>query len=164
MTSFPLWQLFGFAEQPLAPTGDDRVIKALAAMPEAKDEPPPICIAGDGASGKTTLLFHWAVAAAQKASDGKVIFITQSKSQLAAHKPRACSLRPSLPQDALERVELRYLADHQELVQYLCCCHMDPDGRPAAIVIDDIHLYTKVGAFSCASHQLLAPNSQHHQR
>ena len=62
------------------------------------------------ASGKTTLLFHWAIAVAQ-ASDAKVVFITQSKAQLAAHKPLKCSLRPLLPQAALERVELRYLAE-----------------------------------------------------
>eukprot|EP00730_Choanoeca_flexa_P013362 TRINITY_DN5233_c0_g1_i1.p1 TRINITY_DN5233_c0_g1~~TRINITY_DN5233_c0_g1_i1.p1 ORF type:complete len:215 (+),score=25.46 TRINITY_DN5233_c0_g1_i1:84-728(+) len=154
MALTPLWRVFGLSSKEAAQRASTETIKLEAQnLSSIQDQQPqPLCIYGCASSGKTTLLFHYAVSLAHHDRDGdiddsklsKVVLISPTKERLARHKPRQCSLQPKLPKTVLNRIELRYLPNLSELLQYLCCAHMDPESRPAAILVDALDFYTKV--------------------
>eukprot|EP00730_Choanoeca_flexa_P013363 TRINITY_DN5233_c0_g1_i3.p1 TRINITY_DN5233_c0_g1~~TRINITY_DN5233_c0_g1_i3.p1 ORF type:complete len:273 (+),score=46.03 TRINITY_DN5233_c0_g1_i3:84-902(+) len=153
MALTPLWRVFGLSSKEAAQRASTETIKLEAQnLSSIQDQQPqPLCIYGCASSGKTTLLFHYAVSLAHHDRDGdiddsklsKVVLISPTKERLARHKPRQCSLQPKLPKTVLNRIELRYLPNLSELLQYLCCAHMDPESRPAAILVDALDFYTK---------------------
>ncbi|CAN0904650.1 hypothetical protein LINGRAHAP2_LOCUS23214 [Linum grandiflorum] len=94
---------------------------------------PITLLSGPPTSGKTSLLFQYAINAALN-SNRKVVFIC-SRRRIEANPPYLPQgMDPS--SDVLERIQMKYVDDDQGIKKYMAAFHL-LDTFPAAVIIDD---------------------------
>ncbi|CAN7049122.1 hypothetical protein IGI04_026342 [Brassica rapa subsp. trilocularis] len=97
-------------------------------------------LSGPISSGKTSLLFQFALNIASASQTNHVVFI--------CHRKRIESNPPFLSQgidpsssDAFNRIQMKYVDDDEGLRNYFAAFHLHLDLPPAALVIDDFGDY-----------------------
>lgn len=118
----------------------ERSAAALRAvdMPTLQHTSANFLIHGSGKSGKTSLLFQRALAAAEAGK--KAVFICPDKEKVHRRQPLLNGHIPKPKVSVLSRVEIRYLRSREELLAYLCHAHMER-ANVGFIGIDDFDSY-----------------------
>ncbi|CAN1279406.1 hypothetical protein LINPERPRIM_LOCUS17000 [Linum perenne] len=94
---------------------------------------PITLLSGPPSSGKTSLLFQYAINAAFN-GNRKVVFIC-SRHRMEANPPYL-SQGTDASDDVFERIQMKYVDDDQGIKNYMAAFHL-LDTFPAAVVIDD---------------------------
>ena len=101
---------------------------------------PRCAVCGPPRSGKTSLLFHYALRVAEA---GETVLFVAARDKI-TRQPPLLPAGVSIEDARLERIKMKYLATRRDLLTVLSGIHMLEEA-PGAIVIDDLHAYLGEG-------------------
>lgn len=94
---------------------------------------PILLLSGPPSSGKTSLLFQFAINSAT-ASDGNVVFICNRRKLETKPPYLAQGIDPS--SNGIHRIHMKYIDDDEGIKKYFAAFHMH-DPAPVSVIIDD---------------------------
>ncbi|KAK4370958.1 hypothetical protein RND71_010433 [Anisodus tanguticus] len=94
---------------------------------------PLLLLSGPPSSGKTSLVFQFAINSAT-ASDGNVVFICNRRKLESKPPYLAQGIDPS--SDVIHRIQMKYIEGEEGIKKYFAAFHMH-DPAPVSVIIDD---------------------------
>ncbi|OIT33785.1 PREDICTED: uncharacterized protein LOC109205563 [Nicotiana attenuata] len=96
---------------------------------------PVLLLSGPLSSGKTSLLFQFAINSATESREGNVVFICNRRKL--ETKPPYLAERIDPSSDIFERIQMKYIEDEEGIKKYFAAFHIHDNPAPISVIIDD---------------------------
>ncbi|XP_009787331.1 uncharacterized protein LOC107759245 [Nicotiana tabacum] len=98
---------------------------------------PVLLLSGPPSSGKTSLLFQFAINSATESREGNVVFICNRRKLETKPPYLAQGIDPFSDSTIFERIQMKYIEDEEGIKKYFAAFHMHNNPAPVSVIIDD---------------------------